>query len=111
MSSSIRSSPSELEDESEPPGMWLVVLPTELDMCILSWLPIMDHRDVVVSAGPKSPWRRAPPPGMFMAPRPPMVGDESGEDCSARVEWWRLVAAREKSRPRDLRGRALDGDA
>jgi hypothetical protein len=23
-----------------------------------------------------------------------IVGEESGEDCSARVEWWRFVAAR-----------------
>lgn len=29
------------------------------------------------------------------------VGDESGDDCSARVEWWRLVAALEKSMPRE----------
>jgi hypothetical protein len=39
-----------------------------------------------------------------------MVGDESGEDCSANVEWWRFVAAREKSRPRDLLGRTLEGE-
>jgi hypothetical protein len=39
-----------------------------------------------------------------------MVGDESGDD-SARMEWWRLVAAREKSKPRDRRGRIFVGEA
>ena len=39
-----------------------------------------------------------------------MVGEESGEDCSARVEWWRFVAAREKSRPRDRLGSTLEGE-
>lgn len=29
------------------------------------------------------------------------VGEESGDDCSANVEWCRLVAAREKSMPRE----------
>jgi hypothetical protein len=29
------------------------------------------------------------------------VGDESGEDCSASVEWCRFVQALEKSRPRE----------
>jgi hypothetical protein len=42
---------------------------------------------------------------------PPMVGDESGLEASARVEWCRLVAAREKSKPRDRRGKILVGDA
>jgi len=30
-----------------------------------------------------------------------MTGDESGLLCSAMVEWWRFVLAREKSRPRE----------
>ena len=47
---------------------------------------------------------------MFMA-REPMVGEESGEAWSARVEWCRLVAAREKSMPRDRRGKMLVGEA
>ena len=42
-------------------------------------------------------------------PRPPIVGDDSGED-SASVEWCRLVQAREKSRPRDRRGRIEPGE-
>lgn len=40
-----------------------------------------------------------------------MTGDESGDGCSARIEWWRLVAAREKSRPRERRGSRLVGEA
>lgn len=47
---------------------------------------------------------------MLMA-REPMVGEESGDAGSARVEWCRLVAAREKSRPRDRRGRMFVGEA
>jgi hypothetical protein len=47
---------------------------------------------------------------MLMA-REPTVGEESGDAWSARVEWCRLVAAREKSRPRDRRGRMLEGEA
>lgn len=105
MSSSMRSSSSELDDMSDT--AWLV-LPTELDICMRSWLPIMDQSDVdVCSAPPYSALRR---PGMFMA-REPAVGEESGEVWSARVEWCRLVAAREKSRPRDLRGRMFVGEA
>lgn len=42
--------------------------------------------------------------------RPVMVGEVSGDDCSASVEWCRFVAAREKSKPRDLRGSMLKGD-
>ena len=46
-----------------------------------------------------------------MIPRPPIVGEESGDRFSARVEWWRFVQAREKSNPLDRRGRTDDGDA
>lgn len=42
--------------------------------------------------------------------RLPIVGEESGSAWSARVEWCKLVAAREKSRPRDLRG-SMFGEA
>lgn len=106
ISSSIRSSSSELEELSEATTF---PLPTELEMFMRSWFPIMDHREFDCS-NPKSPTLR---PGMFMALPlpPPMVGEESGEDCSARVEWCRLVAALEKSRPRDRRGRMFVGDA
>jgi len=43
--------------------------------------------------------------------REPMVGEESGSAGSAKVEWCKLVAAREKSRPRDLRGKIFVGEA
>lgn len=50
MSSSIKSSSSELDDRSD---MTWLVLPTELDICMRSWLPIMDQREVGVgSAAP-----------------------------------------------------------
>ena len=42
--------------------------------------------------------------GIIIPPLPPTVGEESGEDVSARVEWCRFVQALEKSRPRDRRG-------
>ena len=45
-----------------------------------------------------------------MMPRlPPTVGDDSGDDCSASVEWCRFVAALEKSMPLALRGRTEVG--
>lgn len=41
-----------------------------------------------------------------MIPRlPPTVGEDSGDDCSASIEWCRFVAALEKSIPLALRGR------
>ena len=61
--------------------------------------PKLDHSHIYAS-----PTTNILRPGMFMA-REPIVGDESGDAWSARVEWCRLVAAREKSRPRDRRGR------
>lgn len=42
-------------------------------------------------------------------PRPPIVGEESG-DSAMVVEWWRLVHALEKSKPRDLRGSTDAGE-
>ena len=39
-----------------------------------------------------------------------IVGEESGEDCSAKVEWWRFVQAREKSRPLEWRGNTDAGE-
>jgi hypothetical protein len=98
------SSSSELVEESET---ILAALPSELEIWKRSWLPIIDQSELDVCSGaPKSPGLRV---GMFMA-RPPTVGDESGEDCSAMVVWWRLVAAREKSRPLERRGRMLVGE-
>lgn len=40
-----------------------------------------------------------------------MMGDESGDDCSASVEWCRFVHDLEKSRPRDRRGSTEAGVA
>lgn len=40
-----------------------------------------------------------------------IVGDESGEDWSASVEWCKLVHALENSAPLDRRGRREAGDA
>jgi len=106
-SASIGSSSSELlPDDSDPS---ILTLPRELETVIRSWLPRVDHKELelpAISTLPKFPLRRC---GMFIA-RPVIVGEESGEDCSARVEWWRLVAAREKSIPRDRLGITLDGD-
>lgn len=46
--------------------------------------------------------------GMFIA-FCVVTGEESGSRCSARVEWCRLVQAREKSRPREWRGSEVAG--
>ena len=40
---------------------------------------------------------------------PTTVGEDSGDDCSASVEWCRFVAALEKSMPLALRGRTEVG--
>lgn len=39
-----------------------------------------------------------------------IVGDDSGEGCSARVEWCRCVAALEKSIPRECLGSTVLGE-
>jgi hypothetical protein len=59
------------------------VLPTELEICMRSWLPIMDHSDVDVWSVPPYSARRL---GMFMA-REPTVGEESDDVWPASVEW------------------------
>lgn len=40
-----------------------------------------------------------------------IIGEESGDDCSARVEWCRFVQALEKSSPRECLGSDVAGDA
>ena len=60
---------------------------------------------LAVFRGGKRPFRDG-----IVTPREPMIGEESGEDCSARVEWCRFVQALEKSNPRDRRGRT-EGEA
>ena len=107
MVSSMSSSMSSSSELDESLAM-ACVLPSDPLTLSFSWLPMIDHNDDDVCSGPpKSPGRR---PGMLIA-RPPIVGDESGLDCSASVEWCRLVAALEKSRPRDRRGSMLVGEA
>jgi len=84
-SASMRPSSSEvLPEESEP---IMFTLPSELEICIRSPFPIVDHKDAELMC---SELREKCNPfflfGMFIA-LPPMVGEESGEDCSASVEW------------------------
>lgn len=74
----------------------MLTLETELEMAVRSAGPDVEKGGTDVKPGEPRRW------GMVI-PRPPMVGEESGDD-SARVEWWRLVHAREKSRPRERRG-------
>lgn len=40
-----------------------------------------------------------------------IVGEESGDDWSGNVEWWRLVQALENSAPRERRGNSDPGEA
>lgn len=110
-SASIISSSSELlPEESEH---IIFMLPNELDTVIRSAFAIVDHNEFEFMPLLVSKFEEKCKPflrfGIFMA-RPPMVGEESGDDCSASVEWWRFVAALEKSKPRDLLGRTDVGD-
>ena len=60
-----------------------MALPTELEICIRSWLPIIDQSEVEAWSAPLLPSFRSL--GIFMA-RDPMVGDESGDAWLASVE-------------------------
>lgn len=95
--SSVSISSSELDDED--PEYSMFTLPSELDGGGLS-PPGLEAQ--AVGRSPPN-WLFLLLPGMFIA-RPVIVGLESGLEWSANVEWCRLVAALEKSRPRDLRG-------
>jgi len=85
-SASMRSSSSELlPDESDPN---IFTLPSELDTTILSEIAIVDHSELellIIDSELLEKWRLFFLLGMFIA-LPEMVGDESGEDCSASVE-------------------------
>lgn len=86
-SASIMSSSSELlPDESEP---IIFMLPKELDTFIRSAFAIVDHKEFEFMPLFASEFDAKCRPffrfGIFMA-RPLMVGDESGDDASARVE-------------------------
>lgn len=82
----------------------MLILLTELEGIVLSDGGMVDHIMLVILLGESSTLLL---PRLLLegicSPRPEMVGEESGDD-SAKVEWWRLVHARAKSRPRDLLG-------
>jgi hypothetical protein len=81
----MRSSSELLLEESDP---IILTLPNELDTVMRSALAKVDHRELEllfdISIVPEkcSPFFLF---GMFI-PLPVIVGDESGDDCSARVE-------------------------
>ena len=60
-----------------------MTLPIEPDIFVLSERAIVDHKELanIGESGPEAALR-----GIFMA-LPPITGEESGDDCSARVEW------------------------
>jgi hypothetical protein len=84
-SASIKSSSLSLADESEP---IIFTLPKELETVIRSAFAIVDHKEPEALFMASDPMPKCIPfflLGIFIA-LPVMVGDESGEDCSARVE-------------------------
>lgn len=80
----------------------MLTLDTELEIAVRSAGPDVEKGGTDVDPREPRRWGMA-------TPRPPIVGEESGED-SARVEWWRFVQAREKSNPRERRGRTEPGE-
>jgi hypothetical protein len=80
----------------------MFTLDTELEIAVRSAGPDVEKGPIEVDPGEP---RRC---GM-VTPRPPTVGDESGDD-SAMIEWCRFVHAREKSSPRDRRGSTEPGE-
>jgi hypothetical protein len=92
-------SSEELLDSSDPS---ILMLPTELDAPVLSPLP---HPPCMLTFGEfiNIELERGLRDGILI-PFCVIVGDESGDDCSGSVEWWRLVQALENSAPRDRRG-------
>ena len=107
----MRSSESESLSISDPS---ILTLPTELDTVDRSLRLICGHVEPGPRLGESSiielteAFRDGIP---IASPFCVMTGEESGDDCSARVEWWRLVQAREKSRPRECRGSEVTGEA
>lgn len=66
----------------------MLTLPKELDTTIRSGFAMVDHKEfelLFIDSGPEEKCRPFFLFGMFIA-RPDMVGEESGDDCSARVE-------------------------
>jgi hypothetical protein len=85
LSSGSMGSSSELLLEDSEPSM--LQLPTELEAAVLSPLPAAAHAEVACMFGESitSDMERRFRDGIIM-PFWVIVGDESGEDCSARVE-------------------------
>lgn len=85
-SASIKSSSSEeLLEESDP---IIFTLPNELDTAMRSAFAIDDHKELELLLSDSAAPGKCMPFflfGIFIA-RPDMVGDESGDDCSASVE-------------------------
>ncbi len=67
----------------------MFMLPIELDTGALSAFAIVDQSELDVLTGESSRLGALESPfrGGIVMPLPPSVGDESGEDCSASVEW------------------------
>lgn len=84
-------SSSDVVSLSESRSSMLILL-TELDKAVLSVFGIVDHRVLDILLGESSTVL----PRLLLCgiciPRPPIVGDASGDD-SANVEWCRFVHA------------------
>jgi hypothetical protein len=80
----------------------MFTLETELEIVVRSAGPEVENSPMPLDVAVPRRW------GIVM-PRPPIVGEESGE-ASARVEWWRFVQAREKSRPLERLGNTDAGE-
>jgi hypothetical protein len=108
-SGSIWSSSSDELLESSDPSM--LMLPTELDAAVLSPLPFPQALCMLMLGESRIiELARGLPAGIFI-PFCVIVGDESGDDWSGSVEWWRCVQARENSAPRERRGSSEAGGA
>ena len=95
----------------------MLELASELESPAFSVVARLVHRELALMQGDSGLLKgcvgglKSPLPlGGIMIPRlPPTVGDGSGDDCSASVEWCRFVAALEKSNPLARRGRSEVG--
>jgi hypothetical protein len=96
---------SELDEDDSDASM--LMLPTELDAAVRSPIPVAGHVECMPMLGESTlmelELERPLRDGIIM-PFCVIVGEESGDDWSARVEWCRCVQARENSAPRERRG-------
>ena len=107
-SGSIGSISSEELLESSDPSM--LMLPTELEGAVL---PPLLQAPCTLMLG-DSPIIMELARGLLegiLIPFCVIVGEESGDDWSGSVEWWRLVQALENSAPRERRGSSDAGEA